>query len=58
MINEKGVYGMISGVATTILLQPFENIKMALMIPPRRLEKQHLNNNVFNNIISSCRYIN
>jgi hypothetical protein len=35
MINEKGVYGMVSGVTTTLLLQPFENIKMALMIPPR-----------------------
>jgi hypothetical protein len=41
MINDKGLYGMVSGVATTILLQPFENIKMALMIPPHRLKHLH-----------------
>jgi hypothetical protein len=35
MISEKGFYGMFSGVITTALLQPFENIKMALMLPPR-----------------------
>ena len=58
MINEKGIYGLISGVTTTILLQPFENIKMALMIPPRRLEALHANNNVLNNIVTSCKYIN
>jgi hypothetical protein len=34
MISDKGVFGMISGVVTTVMLQPFENIKMALMIPP------------------------
>jgi hypothetical protein len=38
MINEKGIFGMISGVITTALLQPFENIKMALMIPPLELK--------------------
>ena len=37
MISEKGVYGMVSGRVTTALLQPFENVKMALMIPPWKL---------------------
>ena len=41
MINEKGFYGLCSGVTTTILLQPFENIKMALMLPPRKLQALH-----------------
>ena len=49
---------MISGVGTTILLQPFENIKMALMLPPHKLKDLHANNSVYSNIISSYRYIN
>jgi len=34
MISQNGIFGMMSGVFTTALLQPFENIKMAIMIPP------------------------
>lgn len=41
MINDKGIYGLISGVITTAILQPFENIKMALMLPPRDLELKY-----------------
>ena len=57
MINDKGLYGLISGAASTILLQPFDNIKMALMIPPHRLEALHARNNIVKNVISSCKYI-
>ena len=57
MISEKGVYGMMSGVVTTVLLQPFENIKMALMIPPHKLESLHQQGSTLNNIATSCRYI-
>jgi len=57
MISEKGFYGMFSGVVTTALLQPFENIKMALMLPPRELKPQFLQNNVLVNINTSCKYI-
>lgn len=48
---------MMSGVTTTLLLQPFENIKMALMIPPRELKSQYLQSSVFANINTSCKYI-
>lgn len=58
MISDKGIYGMISGVTTTILLQPFENIKMALMIPPYRLKQLHQQGTILSNIITSCKYIN
>lgn len=37
MGHDKGILGMISGVITTALLQPFENVKMALMLPPKDL---------------------
>ena len=57
MINEKGFYGMVSGVFTTVTLQPFENIKMALMIPPRRLKQLHEKGSTLANVLSSCRYI-
>jgi hypothetical protein len=48
---------MISGVITTVTLQPFENIKMALMLPPRELKPIHELNNVIENTRTSCRYI-
>lgn len=54
MISEKGLYGMISGVLTTSLLQPFENIKMALMIPPQDLR---LTNNFVLNLKLAYQYI-
>lgn len=54
MISQSGVFGMVSGVITTALLQPFENVKMALMIPPKDL---NLNNNFMININSASKYI-
>jgi hypothetical protein len=48
---------MFSGVITTALLQPFENIKMALMLPPRELKPIHEMNGVIENTKTSCRYI-
>lgn len=52
MISDKGIYGLFSGIFTTSILQPFENVKMALMIPPSAL-KQKLNNNFITNLISA-----
>jgi hypothetical protein len=54
MASDKGIYGMISGIITTSILQPFENIKMALMLPPKDLK---LNNNVIKNVSLSYSYI-
>lgn len=54
MISQNGVYGMVSGVITTALLQPFENIKMALMIPPKKL---NLDNNFIVNIKNASVFI-
>ena len=54
MISDKGLYGMISGVLSTAVLQPFENIKMALMIPPRNIQ---LSNNFILNLHIAYRYI-
>jgi hypothetical protein len=54
MISDKGLYGMVSGVITTGILQPFENIKMALMLPPKDLE---LNKNFLQNGYLASKYI-
>lgn len=54
MINEMGFYGLLSGIATTSVLQPFENVKMALMIPPKDLKLGH---NFISNFFNSARYI-
>jgi hypothetical protein len=54
MINQNGIFGMVSGVISTAILQPFENIKMALMIPPKRLQ---LNNNFISNIHQASLFI-
>ena len=56
MISEKGLFGMLSGVLSTVLLQPFENIKMALMLPPRELAKVQTSSPA-TSFLSSCRYI-
>ena len=56
MISDKGVYGLVSGILTTAILQPFENIKMALMLPPKNL-KNSFTNNFIHNIKQSSRFI-
>ena len=48
MISEKGIYGLISGVISTAILQPFENIKMALILPPKALSVKYSSNFILN----------
>ena len=50
------MYGLASGVISTALLQPFENVKMALMLPPRRLERR-LSKNFVRNVGRASEYI-
>lgn len=45
---------MIAGVATTVILQPFENLKVALMIPPKDMA---LKNNFLLDMQVAVRYI-
>jgi hypothetical protein len=54
MISQNGLFGMTSGVIATALLQPFENIKMAMMIPPKALD---LSRNFAGNISNASNYI-
>lgn len=48
MISDKGIYGLISGVISTAVLQPFENVKMALILPPKSLNDKYSRNFLFN----------
>ena len=54
MISDKGLFGLTAGVVTTAVLQPFENIKMALMISPKDLK---LTNNFLINAQRATKYI-
>jgi hypothetical protein len=54
MISEKGFYGLTAGVLTTSILQPFETVKMALMLPPQSLK---LSNDSIKNVWLATKYI-
>jgi hypothetical protein len=45
-----GLYGSLSGSVIALVLQPLENIKMALMLPPKDLS---LNRNVLMNFVKA-----
>jgi hypothetical protein len=53
-MDKNGVYGYIAGITTAAILQPLDNIKMALMLPPRDLP---LTNNFIRNIYLSVKYL-
>jgi hypothetical protein len=36
-MDKKGVYGYLAGMSSAALLQPLDNIKMVLMMPPKNL---------------------
>jgi hypothetical protein len=44
---EKGLYGYLAGFTAAALLQPLENIKMVLLVPPKNIT---LTNNFLNNV--------
>ena len=54
MTTDKGFIGLASGTITTVILQPFENIKMALMISPKDLV---ITRNFAKNFINATQYI-
>jgi len=53
-MDKNGLYGYIAGITTAATLQPLENIKMALMLPPKDLK---LSNNFLRNIYRSIIYL-
>lgn len=52
--REKGFYGYIAGIANAALLQPLENIKMALMLSPKDLP---LKSNFIFNMWAASKYL-
>ena len=49
-----GFYGYVAGMASAVLLQPFDNIKMILIMPPKDLK---FTNNFVSNARLSIRYL-
>lgn len=54
MSNNTCYYGYISGMVTAAALQPLDNIKMTLILPPRKLT---LSSNFALNIYNVARYL-
>ena len=54
MKKENGFYGYIAGIVSAGILQPLENMKMALMVPPKDLP---LSNNFAKNLLKVCPYL-
>lgn len=54
MTNNTCYYGYISGILTAATLQPLDNIKMNLMLPPTKLT---LSSNFVANIYNVARYL-
>ena len=50
----KGYYGYLAGLLTTVTLQPLDNIKMALIVPPSNL---NFSSNFVTNVIRASKYI-
>lgn len=49
-----GLMGAVAGVIAAAILQPLENIKVAMMLPPRDLK---LNHKIVHNLAVTKRYI-
>ena len=54
MKKQNGIYGYIAGIVNAGILQPLQNIKMALIVPPKDLQ---LSNNFVKNIVKVCPYL-
>ena len=53
-MERKGMYGSFAGFIASITLQPLENIKMVLLVPPKELQ---LSNNFFKNVVTVTKYL-
>lgn len=53
-IEKKGAIGSLAGLITSVSLQPMENIKMVLLVPPKDLQ---LSNNFFRNVVTVTKYL-
>lgn len=54
MPSNNGYYGSLAGAATATLLQPLDNIKMTLIVPPNKLK---LSSNFIKNVYLAILYI-
>lgn len=54
MGRKNGYYGYLAGTTTAAVLQPLDNIKMALIVPPNKLS---LSSNFMRNVYLASKYI-
>jgi len=54
MTRKNGYYGYLAGTTTAAVLQPLDNIKMALIVPPNKLS---LSSNFLKNVYLATRFI-
>jgi hypothetical protein len=54
MTKKSGYYGYVAGMATAAALQPLDNIKMALIVPPHQLS---LSSNFMRNVCLAVEYL-
>lgn len=53
-MEKMGLYGYMAGMASAVLLQPLDNIKMVLMMPPKEVTFTH---NFIKNAYISIKYL-
>ena len=53
-MERKGLYGSLAGFIASVTLQPLENIKMVLLVPPKELQ---LCNNFFKNVVKVTQFL-
>jgi hypothetical protein len=53
-MERKGLYGSLAGFTASVTLQPLENIKMIMLVPPKEVQ---LTNNFFKNIVLSTKFL-
>lgn len=53
-MERNGLYGSLAGFVAATALQPLENIKMVMLVPPKEVKMAH---NFFKDVVISTKYL-